>query len=129
MPPFSPTKEVRGAIVCMKMADISVAKICRKLGCTWNLVYRTCPRYQETQSIGDRLRSGRPRSARPPQLKAAVRSRIICNHERSMRQMAFASGGGGVVRPPRVSKLSVVELSGKKRRIAQDEYSRLVVRF
>ena len=31
--------------------------------------------------------------------------------------------------PPRVSKLSVVELSGKTQRIAIGEHSRLVVRF
>ena len=72
----------------MKMADISVAKLCRTLRCTRNLVYRTWTRYQETQSTGDRFRSGRPRSARTPQPKAAVRSRIVRNPERSMRQMA-----------------------------------------
>ena len=37
--------------------------------------------------------------------------------------------GGGRCDPPRVSKLRVVKLSGKNRRIALDEYSRLVVRF
>ena len=39
--------------------------------------------------------------------------------------------GGGVdaTPPPRVSILMVVELSGKNRRVARDEYSRLVVRF
>ena len=36
---------------------------------------------------------------------------------------------GGVQTPLGVSKLSVVELSGKDRRIALDEYSRLVVPF
>ena len=44
----------------------------------------------------------------------------------------FASAGGGgegLVRPPGVSKLSVVELSGINQRIALDKYSRLVVRF
>ena len=41
----------------------------------------------------------------------------------------FASAGGGGCDPPGVSKLSVVELSGKNQRIALDEYSRLVVRF
>ena len=35
----------------------------------------------------------------------------------------------GGCNPPRVSKLSVVELSGKNHRIARVEYSRLVVRF
>ena len=34
-----------------------------------------------------------------------------------------------LVRPPRVSKPSVVEHSEKKQRIALDEYWRLVVRF
>ena len=33
------------------------------------------------------------------------------------------------MQPPRVWKLMIVELSGKKQRIALDEYSRLVVRF
>ena len=39
------------------------------------------------------------------------------------------SRGGGGCDPPGVSKLSVVELSGKDWQIALDEYSRLVVRF
>ena len=34
-----------------------------------------------------------------------------------------------MIRPPRVSKLRLVELSRKKQRIALDEYSGLVVRF
>ena len=38
-------------------------------------------------------------------------------------------GGGGDATPPRISTLSVVEVNGKKQRIARDEYSRLVVRF
>ena len=38
-------------------------------------------------------------------------------------------GGGGLMRPPRVSKLCVVELSGKSQRLALEDYSRLVVRF
>ena len=37
--------------------------------------------------------------------------------------------GGGRCDPPRVSKLTVVGLSRKDRRIALDEYSRFVVRF
>ena len=37
--------------------------------------------------------------------------------------------GGGEYDRPRLSKLSVVELSRKNQRIALDEYSRLVVRF
>ena len=37
--------------------------------------------------------------------------------------------GGGGIRPPGVSKLSIVEVSGKKRQIALDEYSQLVLRF
>ena len=39
-------------------------------------------------------------------------------------------GGGGGIRPPRFSKLKVVELNEKKKqRIGLDEYSRLVVRL
>ena len=41
----------------------------------------------------------------------------------------YVQGGGVDATPPRVSKLRVVELSGKNQRIALDEYSRLVVRF
>ena len=48
------------------------------------------------------------------------------------RHFAILDGTRGVGATPAslgVSKLSVVELSGKDRRIALDEYSRLVVRF
>ena len=41
----------------------------------------------------------------------------------------FASAGGGGCDPPLVSKLSLVELSRKKQRIALEEYLRLVGRF
>ena len=37
--------------------------------------------------------------------------------------------GVGRCDPPRVSKLKVVELSGKNRQTALEDYSRLVVRF
>ena len=47
------------------------------------------------------------------------------------RHFAILDGtrGEGATPPLGVSKLSVVELSGKDRRIALDEYSRLVARF
>ena len=45
------------------------------------------------------------------------------------RHFAILDGSRGGGDPPGVSKLSVVELSGKDWQIALDEYSRLVVRF
>ena len=88
MPPSSPTKQLRGAIVHLRIAGKSVAEICHALNCTRILVYRTWTRYQESQSTNDRFRSGRPHSVRTPRFKVAVRGRIHRNPERSMRQMA-----------------------------------------
>ena len=42
---------------------------------------------------------------------------------------ADVQGGGRIGPPPHVSKVRVVELSGKKQRIALDKCSRLVVRL
>ena len=52
------------------------------------LVYRTIIRYNDTNSITDRPRSGRPRTARSTRVRKAVRSRVKRNPRRSMRKMA-----------------------------------------
>ena len=63
-----------------------------KLGKTFNinrmLIKRTIDRYQETSSIKDRQRSGRPRTSRTPKLIKNVREKIRQNPRRSMRKMA-----------------------------------------
>ena len=52
------------------------------------IVYRTIKRYNETGSVLDKQRSGRPRSIRTPGLKNSVRCRIFRNPRWSMRKMA-----------------------------------------
>jgi len=63
-----------------------------KLGKTLNinlmLIKRTVDRYQETSSIEDRARSGRPRTSRTSKLIKNVREKIRRNPKRSMRKMA-----------------------------------------
>jgi hypothetical protein len=51
-------------------------------------IYRTIKRYQETHTIEDRGRSGRPRTATAPRVVKTVALRIRRNPRRSMRKMA-----------------------------------------
>ena len=53
-----------------------------------SFVYRTIQRYNETGSVNDRNRSGRPRTATTPEVKKKIASRISRNPRRSMRKMA-----------------------------------------
>ena len=52
------------------------------------MVYRTLKRFNETCSVEDRLRPGRPTCVRTSQLKNVIRCRISRNPRRSMRKMA-----------------------------------------
>lgn len=51
-------------------------------------IKRTLDRYEDTKSIEDRSRSGRPMSQRTPKLVKAVREKIRRNPRRSMRKLA-----------------------------------------
>ena len=51
-------------------------------------VYRTIKRFQDTNSVKDKPRSGRPVSVTTTKMKKVVRSRILRNPRRSIRKMA-----------------------------------------
>ena len=52
------------------------------------VVYRTIKRFQETNSVKDRPRRGRPVSVTTTQMRKVVRSRILRNPRQYMRKMA-----------------------------------------
>ena len=52
-------------------------------------VYRTIKRYQETGTVEDKVRSGRPSSIITPRVKKAIREQIRRNPRRSMRKIAL----------------------------------------
>lgn len=60
----------------------------KKLKISRMFVYRTIKRYNDTKSVSDRPRPGRPRSARTPKLINAVRQRIRRNPVRKQKVMA-----------------------------------------
>ncbi len=69
------------------------AEIFRRLnsdGVSRQLILKSIKRWRETGSIADRSRSGRPRTARTPQLVQRVRQRIRRNRRRSARKLAAA---------------------------------------
>ena len=51
-------------------------------------IKRTLDQYEETKSLNDRYRFGRPRSKRTKEVAKAVREKIHRNPKRLMRQMA-----------------------------------------
>ena len=52
-------------------------------------VYRTIKRYQETGTVEDKVRSGRPSSILTPRVKKAIREQIRGNPRRCMRKIAL----------------------------------------
>lgn len=60
----------------------------KPLGIKRDFVYRTIRRYNETSSVDDRKRSGRPRSVRTKETVKMVRERIRRNGQRSARKLA-----------------------------------------
>lgn len=69
-----------------------IFRLLRSLGISRRFVYRAIDRYNETQGVDDRPRSGRPRSVRTPNLVRAVRSRIARNPLRKQKLMALEMG-------------------------------------
>ena len=70
------------------MRQPEIFKLGENLKINRMLIKRTIDRYQETSSIKDRQRSGRPRTSRTPKLIKNVMEKIRRNPRRSMRRMA-----------------------------------------
>ena len=62
----------------------------KKFGMKRDMVYRTVKRLNETGSVADRTRSGRPASVVTKKMVASVRARIIRNPVQSQRKLARA---------------------------------------
>lgn len=85
----------RSAVIVLHNAGKTNCEILRELGWTRSresFVRKTIQRFQETNSIVDRSRTGRPRSARTPQLLRNIAHRIRRNPRRSQRHMARSFG-------------------------------------
>ena len=66
----------------------STSEISKILSINRWIVYRTIKRYEETGSIQDRLRKGRPRSVRTSAVRNLIRERVRKNPDRSIQGMA-----------------------------------------
>lgn len=69
-----------------------IVKLVRPIGIKQRFVYRTVKRLQETGSIKDRKRSGRPRTARTKERIRRVQMKIQRNPQRSARKLAKEEG-------------------------------------
>jgi inhibitor of nuclear factor kappa-B kinase subunit alpha len=65
-----------------------VSKIIKAMKLPRSTVYNVLKRYKETGSASDRPRSGRPRTARTPQLIKSVREKLRRNPDRNIAQLA-----------------------------------------
>ena len=84
-------ERLRSQVVSLFQTGFSASDILKRMkneNVNRMFVYRTIKRFKETQSIIDRPRSGRPRSARTPRLKNNVHCRIRRNPRKSIRKMA-----------------------------------------
>lgn len=84
-------KEHRQSVISLHQAGNSPAEILRSLrglGISRKFIYRTIQRYNASESIEDRPRSGRPRSVRTPNAIKAVKARIRRNPVRHQTVMA-----------------------------------------
>lgn len=81
----------RNAVIALHLGKKSTMDIVRELKHLkidrW-FVYRTIKRYNETGSVNDRPRSGRPKSATTKKIVKKVRERIRQNPRRSANEMA-----------------------------------------
>lgn len=81
-------KENRIAVIALHkvgMEPNAIFKTLHTLGISQMFVYRAINRYNETSSVCDRKRSGRPRSVRTKKLVKAVRERIRRNPVRKQK--------------------------------------------
>lgn len=77
-------KENRIAVIALHKVGMeinAIFKTLHTLGISKMFVYRAINRYNETSSVCDRKRSGRPRSVRTKKAVKAVRERIRRNPE------------------------------------------------
>ena len=81
----------RSQIISLFQAGLSASDILKQMkneNINRMFIYRTIKRFKDTQSVNDRPRSGRPKSARTPKLKNNVQCRIRRNPRRSIRKLA-----------------------------------------
>lgn len=84
-------KENRVAVIALHKCDKSVTEIynlLKKLKINKTFIYRTIERYNETFSVSDRKKSGRPRTVRTPKIIKAVKERIRRNPLRKQKILA-----------------------------------------
>jgi hypothetical protein len=79
---------VIGLLKCHK-EPTEILKILKPLKLTKNFIYRTINRYNETSSVEDKSRSGRPRTSRTPSAIKAVAERIRRNPLRKQKIMSL----------------------------------------
>lgn len=85
-------KENRVAVIALHKCGHppnTILKLLQNLKINKQFVYRTISRYNMTQSIDDRERSGRPRTIRTPAAIKAVKARITRNPVRKQKLMAI----------------------------------------
>lgn len=83
--------ETRRRIVELREQGLSYGQIAKRLEdmkVSKHKAFLTYKRYQQTGSLEDRPRSGRPRSVRTPRVIKSVREKIRRSKKRSMRKMA-----------------------------------------
>lgn len=85
-------EHLRSTVALLHRAGKSTHEIAATLKIGRRFVQRAVARFVETGSNQDRPRSGRPPSARTPQLKKKLQKKIQRNPERSMRKMALECG-------------------------------------
>jgi transposase len=81
-------KENRIAVIALHkvgMEPNAIVKTLHTLGISKMFVYQAINRYNETSSVCDRKRSGRPRSVRTKKVVKAVRERILRNSVRKLK--------------------------------------------
>ena len=75
-----------------KKSPIQIVRLLKHLKINERFVYRTIERYNETGSVNDRPRCGRPKSATKKSTVKKVKKRINRNPRRSATQMAKDMG-------------------------------------
>ena len=75
----------RHAIIELHRAEVSNSMIIKQLKVPKSTVYDTVTRFKELGDEKNRLRSGRPCTARTPEIIKAARERVGRNPKRSIR--------------------------------------------
>lgn len=88
-------KEDRVAVIALHRCGHSpktIFNLLQMLEITKRFVYRTIKRYNESSSVDDKKRTGRPRSVRTPGVIKAIQARIARNPVRKQKLMALEMG-------------------------------------